>query len=126
MMGQKFTVYGEMPSMNKIVAASKSHWGGYSKLKGEFTELVVNSSQGLDRMESVAVQCDWYAKDRRTDPDNIAAGVKFILDGLVASNVLDNDGWGQISGIIHTFNVDKDSPRVEITLREAGPNERQD
>ena len=56
-------------------------------------------------------------QDKRTDPDNIAAGGrKVILDGLVEGGILPDDGWGDVEGFSDTFAVDKENPRVEVEI----------
>ena len=108
---------GELPDLNTIIAAAKDHFGQYSTIKLDSTNIVsylaIKLPKGLPR---VHVVCHWYCKDRRKDPDGVSGGVKFILDGLVKAGVLENDGWKQIAGIEHRFSVDKQAPRVEVAL----------
>lgn len=54
----------------------------------------------------------------RRDPDNIAAAVKFIWDGLVEAGVIPNDGWKENGGWSNHFEVDKDNPRIEVVIKE--------
>jgi len=68
----------------------------------------------------VDVTCTWITKDLRKDPDNVSAGVKFILDGLVQAGILPDDRRKQINSIKHEFGVDKQNPRVEIVIKEVG------
>ena len=111
-----FTIPGELPDLNQIIEAAKSHYGAYAKLKRTNTELVAWQAKQLPKMERVNVTCRWICKDKRKDKDNIMAGTKFILDGLVMAGKLENDGWKQIGDINHEFDVDKDNPRVEVEL----------
>lgn len=105
--------------MNQIIAKSKQHFAVYSKMKKKYTELVMECAEGLPVIESANFHIIWYAKDKRKDPDNIAAGgTKVILDGLVDSGILKNDGWKEIQSISHTFKVDKANPRVEVEIFE--------
>lgn len=55
---------------------------------------------------------------QKKDKDNIAFGIKFILDGMIEARVIANDGWGEIANFEHRFEVDKDCPRIEIELEE--------
>ena len=112
------TVPGSLPSMNEIIAASKKHWAQYSNMKKENTEAVAWVAKGQELHRRVIVECTWYCGNKRKDPDNVQAGVKFVLDGLVEAGVLENDGWQQVAGIVHRFEIDRDNPRVEIHLRE--------
>lgn len=112
------TIPGTLPSLNEIIDAAKDHFGRYAELKQVNTNAVAWRATKLPKMARIYIICHWYCKDRRQDPDNISAGVKFILDGLVSAGVLQNDGWRQIAGIEHRFSVDKQNPRVEIEMKE--------
>jgi len=121
----RIVVPGEMPGMNEIVGAAKlaaraRYGGGYTKEKRECTGLVERAALGVQPVPAASVVCHWYCKDKRRNPDNIAAGVKFALDGLVHAGVLKNDGWSEVLELRHTFHVDKHNPRLEIELMEVG------
>lgn len=117
----KLIIPGRLPSMNEIIKASKSHYGQYNSMKSKFTNLVAMHArnQNIPVMQSVDVSITWYCKNRRQDPDNIAAGgCKMILDGLVKAGKLPNDGFKNIGGIMHRFAIDKQNERVEVVLEE--------
>lgn len=114
----KLIIPGELPDLNQIIAAAKSHYGAYSKLKKENTDLIAYLANKLPKIERVDLEITWYCKDKRKDKDNITAGIKFILDGLVKAGVIENDGWKQIGDISHKLQVDKSNPRVEVVLKE--------
>ena len=119
----EFTIYGELPDLNYIVNAAKKHWANYAKLKADYGDVVTYSalSQGVPIQDDrVLVSITWYCPNRLKDPDNVSFGIKFVLDGLVAAGVLENDGWKQIGGICHTFRIDKDRPRVQVQLQKFG------
>lgn len=54
----------------------------------------------------VTLHFHWYTKNEKKDPDNIAFGKKFILDGMVLARVLQNDGRAQIIGFSDHFYTD--------------------
>lgn len=114
----KFVIFGELPDMNQIIKASKSHHMAYSTMKKNNTELVAWSAAKLPQIEFADIEVHWYCKNKRKDKDNIRAGLKFILDGLVQANVLKNDGWKQVGNISDEFYVDKNNPRIEVFLHE--------
>jgi hypothetical protein len=113
-----FTIKGSLPSMNEIIDMSKSHWSNYRKMKEDYTNLVAWSIPDKKPMKRVNIYITWYCKDKRQDKDNIAAGTKFILDGIVQAGVLKNDGWKEIGDIYHRFQVDKKNPRILVRLVE--------
>jgi Holliday junction resolvase RusA-like endonuclease len=60
----------------------------------------------------------WYAKNKKMDLDNIAFAKKFVLDALVKSGAIENDGWANVVGFEDKFFVDKNNPRVEVEITE--------
>lgn len=112
---------GEMPDFNTIVDKSKQHWAAYSQMKKENTNLVHMIAQNyLEPMTKVDLHFKWLCTSRRKDKDNIIAGQKFIIDGLVKAGILENDGWKQIGKLTHEFDVDKENPRVLVEITEVG------
>lgn len=74
--------------------------------------------EGLKANVPLVIEFNWYCANKKQDPDNIAFQQKFILDGMVKAGLIENDGWKQISKLVHHFEVDKNNPRVEIILNE--------
>lgn len=119
----RFVIPGRLPGLNEIVAASKDHFGSYAKMKRSLTKTVAAQAvatagrTGKPRFRRVAVFVRWVEPNRRRDKDNIEAGIKFILDGLVEAGIIPNDGWRHVADIHHSFAVDRDNPRVEVILK---------
>lgn len=114
----KIVIPGELPSLNEIIDAAKSHWSVYRRMKEDNTNLVAWSAKRLPKLNRADIVITWVCRDRRKDKDNIMAGQKFIFDGLQEAGVIGNDGWQQIGDVTHRFEVDKRNPRVEIELME--------
>jgi Holliday junction resolvase RusA-like endonuclease len=115
MMIASFTIPGRLPGQNEMISSAKGFGGrgfGYSKLKKKWTDdisLLARSSR-LPRFGRVRLTFDWHEPQpsrtcRRRDPDNVAAGKKLVLDGLVAAGVLANDNSDVIAGWTDTFSV---------------------
>jgi hypothetical protein len=119
-MVQSFTIMGRLPGMNDF-AGKKSRWS-YAAMKKETEYLILAAihSVQLKPMPYAYVSCHWVERDTKRDPDNICAGLKFALDTLVYKKILPGDGWAHVLGIAHSFSVDKEEPRVEITLTTKG------
>lgn len=116
----KLVIPGQLPTLNEIINEAKAHWNNYRVQKEDSTDKVAWAAieAGLPRLNAVKLDITYYRKNRRNDPDNIAAAKKFILDGLVAAGVLENDGWKQVRGWTEAWEVDKKNPRTEIILEE--------
>jgi len=116
-----FTVPGELPTMNEIIDDSKTHWGQHMQNKEDTEELIkfYIEKEGVPFYEKLKLEIIYYRKDKRYDPDNIAAAKKFILDALQKAGCIQNDGWKCVKGFQESWEVDKENPRTVITLKEA-------
>ena len=115
------TVKGELPALNEMITASKAHYGQYNKMKFAHDGMIKWQLKSKARdfktlEEKVDVSIQWFTKNEKKDPDNVAAGIKFILDSLVELAILKNDTRKYIGGIHHYFETDKDNPRFRIVL----------
>lgn len=58
-------------------------------------------------------------QNRRRDHDNVSGFFhKVFQDSLVKAGMLENDGWNEIVGYRDDFTVDKNNPRVEVSIYE--------
>lgn len=122
-MTYKIVIPGELPDLNTIIAESKrgrGKWQPYNEMKQEYTEMVawIAKSEIKKQLKKIDLDITWICKNKRKDKDNIATGIKFILDGLVMAGTIENDGWKQVNSFRHNFKVDKHNPRVEVKIRE--------
>ena len=77
------------------------------------------------RIKPVAVRAEleffWCEPDKRRDPDNIAAGKKFILDALVLSGVLPKDSQRWVKKLSDEFvEPNPKDPGVCVVIRQDG------
>lgn len=113
------TLEGSLPAMNEIIAAAKGHWGGYHSMKEDNTEYVRLKFLKAPKLEKpIEVTIRWITSNLKQDPDNLAAGQKFIFDGLVKAGVIPNDTRKWIKKITHEYGLDRNNPRVEIVISE--------
>ena len=117
----------QLLTLNEIIAASttrfnnvggKKRYTRYNEAKRAIEHDLTTLMNPLYAKDSVGypveVACHWTRQNRRHDPDNIAAGKKFILDAMVKADILTGDGWGQIDGFQDSFSVGKPGVRVEL------------
>jgi len=110
--------------MNEIIAAAKGSGGRgalYARMKRDWGETValLAKSKRLPAIDGpVFVDLFWIERDARRDPDNIQAGVKLVLDGLVTAGVLKGDSQRFVLGITHRVRVRHESEEagVHVTL----------
>ncbi|MGM0175730.1 RusA family crossover junction endodeoxyribonuclease [Enterococcus sp. DIV0800] len=118
----KITIKNHLTDLNAYIAAINRNRLAGNRIKQKETYVVRHAFlQKIDEFKNlklpIALDIIWFCKDKRKDKDNIAFAIKFILDGMIAAGVIKNDGWSEISGFSHHFEVDKKRPRIEITVR---------
>lgn len=91
------------PTLNQIITlhgagGTFQHGGvryrksGYTKAKKQWGAIVKAESTRLQPMgDRVWLHFVWGVRKFASDPDNVAAAAKFVLDGLVDANVLPKD-----------------------------------
>ena len=68
--------------------------------------------------KKVHISYKWIEANQKRDLDNIAFAKKFIQDALVQTGTLQNDGWKNIAGFDDSFEIDKENPRIIVTIKE--------
>lgn len=116
----KISVEGTLPDLNRIIDTAKikkNSYAAYRSMKKDYDFLVRSSCPSTDFLITRidCVHMHWVSENRRIDKDNIRAGVKFILDGM-EGKILTKDGYKNVGGFRDTFALDKENPRVEVTL----------
>lgn len=115
----RFTILGTLPGLNDMIGAARTHWSASATQKKNATEACAEAAEHLDRVKPpINVKIVWFEPNERRDVDNVVAGAKFILDGLVVAGKLVNDSRKQILGITHAVVTDKTHPRIVVELEE--------
>lgn len=124
-MTHNFTIQGRLDGLNEFIAANRTNPYMGNKMKQDNEDIVIWSiRQQLKDLHidvPVVLKYDFYEPNRRRDLDNISSFAhKVIQDALVKTNVLKNDGWNEIVSYIDQFYIDRNNPRIEVTIIEAG------
>lgn len=125
-MVHKLTIPGALPGLNDYISAERRHRQRAAAMKRDCEQLVILAIKpqlrGVRFPGPVFMAYTWFEPNRRRDKDNISAfGRKVIQDAIVKMGVIPNDGWANIDGFSDTFRVDKQRPRIEVTIREVAP-----
>ena len=113
---------GRLPGLNEIIDAAKQGRGKYQPyaiMKDQYTSEIGWLAKKLPAYNRVDIVITWYEPNLRRDPDNIMAGQKFILDGLVTGGAIPKDTRRHVRKITHIPELDRENPRVEIEVQEA-------
>lgn len=121
-MEYRLTIPGSLAGLNEYIASERANRYKAAKLKRE-NEAIVTAAiwgqlKGVKIEKPVTMEYRWIEKNRRRDLDNITFGRKIIQDALVNAGVLKDDGWKYVVGFSDRFEVDKNNPKIEVTLRE--------
>lgn len=116
----KFVIQGRLPSLNQYIDAERTNRYAAAKMKKDIQKRIGADIRAakLGKAEvPVKLIYRFYEPNRRRDKDNIAAVAhKFVQDSLVAEGILDDDGWDYVTGFEDEFFVDKENPRIEVSL----------
>lgn len=118
---QCFKIKQRLPGQNKIIEKAKQAPEVYSSFKKEHTQIVADyiGLAGIEPVEALALTVIFCEKNRHRDPDNIMAGVKFILDGLVLAGIIKDDRWRHVWAVeSRVVKAPASMVRVAIEARE--------
>lgn len=111
-------IEGRLPSLNEYIDACRKNRYEGAKMKRQSEQLIWLYIRWLPEFkEPVTIHFHWVEENKKRDPDNVAAGKKFVLDALVESGKLKDDGPKYVKGFVDTFEYGKTS-KVVLTIRE--------
>jgi hypothetical protein len=91
----------------------------YRRLAREAVEAEKIESMPWNRV--IVTAAFFHKADRRRDPDNATGSLKAAYDGIVDSGLVPDDDSKHMRRGEPSFSIDKESPRVELTImHEAG------
>src|SRR6185369_10001823 len=102
-MRQTLTLMGQLPRMNAM-AGNQRKWA-YPNMKKKYEQYICHEImlQKLKPMPFAYFSFIWFETNKKFNPDNIMSSQKFVLDALVTSKILKNDGWSEVLGLAHQF-----------------------
>ena len=116
---QTFIIPGKLDGLNQIIKANRTSKYLGAKVKKENEDTIIKAIKACKiqpESSPVFLKFRWVEPNKKRDMDNIASAKKMVLDALVRSGILENDGWQNIAGFSDTFEIDKDNPRVEVVI----------
>ena len=118
----RFSIDRKLPGMNEIIASAKKGFGGrvYASSKKKNTLAAVEAVRAVDPpldCFKIYASFEWCVVNKRRDPDNIAAAVKFIFDALVIVGVIKRDSQQYVGGWDNSFvRIPKDNCKQTGTI----------
>ena len=112
-------INGRLPGCNEYTAACRGNRYAGAKMKKDAQDLIRWQIYKLPPLtKPVKISFKWVEPNARRDYDNIRYGAKFILDALQEAGKLPNDNRKYVCGFEDEFAVDKNDPRIELTIKE--------
>ena len=120
---QRITITLPLPD-SSMSGHAKGHWRGSANR----TKLARNHAHVLALAAGVpaspflqaVINFEFFVPDLcRRDTMNMMHGCKAYVDGIVDAGVMVDDDWKILAVGKTTVSVDRDNPRVEITIQEA-------
>lgn len=125
---QTFVIEGRLDGLNEYTAECRklAKGGGACKRKNEAkVKKAIRNARVKPMKTPVLVHIEWIEgmKEGATrfvprDKDNIRFAAKFVLDALVAEGIIKDDGWHHVAEIADSFRINKENPRVIVTVEE--------
>ena len=115
----KITIPFILPSLNTYIAQCYQGSSTAQSFKQSWENKIKRYFKPLDSLEhlSIYIIYHWYEPNQVRDKSNICSfGMKVIEDTLVRLHIIDNDGWKNVVGFEHEFQVDPKRPRVEVEI----------
>ena len=78
----EFKVVFGFKSLNEVINESKQHWSKYAAVKKKLNKNIAIQCPKLSIDYPIDIVFEWFPKDKRKDPDNIAFNKKYILDAM--------------------------------------------
>lgn len=122
MKNNKFVIPRELMDLNTFINSQRQNrYAGATAKKKETKFCAFHVRQAMKRglaieRYPIIVKFRWVMSNKRKDKDNISFAKKFVLDGMQAAGLIENDGWQQIENFEDSFDVDKENPRVEVEI----------
>jgi Holliday junction resolvase RusA-like endonuclease len=119
-----FTIKGRLDSMNRTLKIPR--WRFAQSRRRALVKYHVGSwvmaAQIPQFKGPVKIHVRWVERDKRRDRDNIRSSIKPILDALVIQERIVNDSQKWLVELTDSYDVDKENPRIEVTIEDAGPD----
>lgn len=122
-MNNYFIIRDKLPSLNEYQDACRSNKYSGAKIK-EQVEYIISINIKASKIKGtlkaptkfpLTLNIYWHEKDKRRDVDNIKSAAKFILDAMVKTGIIPDDGRKYIKQIHDTI-VDEPTKQTFVVV----------
>ena len=120
-MKHRFTIHYRLPSLNEYLNKCKfnKHMAAQFKMIHDrrIYDEVKSQLHDLKITKPIKLHITWIEENRKRDVDNVYSAVKYILDGLVKAEVLQNDNAKRVKDISNEI-IYADTSEVIVEIEE--------
>lgn len=114
-------ILGRLPGLNELISGRGRPWWRCRKVKDEAMQVVqwhFHEAKINPYVVPIILAVKWIERDGRRDRDNVTSGgAKILLDAMKKQGIIVDDSRKWVFDIQHdTSMIDKNNPRVEITI----------
>ena len=98
----------QLPTLNEMIRTARGNKFASASQKKKYTDLVATEIlvQTLrPYFAAISLDLTWIETKKKRDPDNCFGGVKYILDGIVAAGIIDDDDRDHVASITNRIAV---------------------
>ena len=97
-----------LPTLNEMIRTARGNKYAAAAQKKKYTALVATEimvQTERPHFEAISLDITWIETKKKRDPDNVFAAAKFILDGMVAAAIIDDDERDHVASITNRIAV---------------------
>jgi len=97
-----FFLVFSLPTLNEMIRTARGNKFAAAAQKKKYTNMValeIMAQTPTVCFEAVSLDITWLETKKKRDPDNVFAAQKFLLDGIVAANIIKDDDRDHVASI---------------------------
>ena len=98
----------QLPTLNEMIRTARGNKYAAAAQKKKYTDLVameIMVQTMRPYFAAISLDLTWIETKKKRDPDNCFGGVKYILDGIVAAGIIDDDDRDHVASITNRIAV---------------------
>ena len=107
-----------LPTLNEMIRTARGNKFAAAAQKKKYTDLVameIMVQTVRPHFEAISLDITWIETKKKRDPDNCFMGVKYLLDGIVAAGIIDDDDRDHVASITNRIAI-SDSRGVVVKV----------
>ncbi len=107
-----------LPTLNEMIRTARGNKYAAAAQKKKYTDIVATEimvQTERPHFSAISLDITWIETKKKRDPDNVFAAAKFLMDGIVAAGIIDDDDRDHVASITNRVVV-SDSRGVAVMV----------